>query len=173
MDDKPQTPLTPAFGELMSNRRWTHRRLQHHLRKLLKDPRILIYLEPIPTFKLADAHTQWSTGKSIVVTIDTARVELVRGAIHELLHVLLDDTMWPFSSEVEESFISALEADIHATMEEEGWTSEFAALLQARIDATPPRVRPNPKAGLFHPSQEESPVETLPKAAKVKARPIS
>ena len=142
MGEKPQTPPTPVYGDLMSERRWSHKKLQHNLRKLLRDPRVQIYLEPIPTYKQADAHTKWSTGKSIVVTIDTARVELVRGVVHELLHVLLDDTLWPFSPEVEESIVNALEADIVANMEEEGWTQEFQDLISERIAATPPRVRP-------------------------------
>lgn len=145
------------------------------MRKLLLDERVHIYLEAIPQYKMADAHTKWSTGTPIVVTIDPARGEgLVRGTIHELLHVLLDDTMWPFSDEVEESFVSALEADIFANMEDEGWTMEFQALIEARIAATPPRVRPNPKASPLRPSKNPSLADlTITPAVKEKARPFS
>ena len=121
---------------------------------------------------MADAHTSWSTSKPIVVVIDPARGEgLVRSAIHELLHVLLDDTMWPFSEEVEESIVSALEADIFANMEDEGWTHEFLALLDARVAATPPRVKPQPKASPLRSSKNPIQPEPITLELKDKARP--
>ncbi len=149
-----------------------------------------------------DAHTKWTTGSPICVVIDTARVGLVRGAIHELLHVLLDGTMWPFSEDVEESIVNALEEDIYESLVVENKLEAFSTLVQTRV-LTTPRVRPNMprkspssaaskrkvektlhefKAGSLHSGSEKGPLVTdrkqavaiaLSKAKKARSRPSS
>lgn len=147
-----------------------------HIRKLLKDDRLSITLAHIPARKEADAHTKWSTGKPIRITVDPARVGVVRAVVHELLHVLLEGPMYAYDEDTEETLIVALEEDLYSAIVSEDNLADYEALIQARITPSPGSgtMRPSPKtpaakrkiqktmsefsAGTLHSSSEQGPL---------------
>jgi len=68
-------------------------------------------------------------------------VGIVRAVVHELLHVLLEQSMYAYDEAIEETLIVALEEELYTTIVSEDNLGEYEALIQARV-VTPPRVEP-------------------------------
>ena len=114
----------------MAEVRWTAERLERALRLAL--PRSSLKVRPMPGETAADV--EWSDARSKArVRLDDHEVAVRAGVLHELMHVVLEDALSGFDSELAEQIILALEKHMDARVARSRrrrlwWRSQIEAL---------------------------------------------
>jgi len=94
--------------------RITKAQLMAALETLLQSKRVCIYLKELDGD--LDAYSTWTDTGPIVFTIDPYRIGVVRGTLHELLHVVLYESLKGLGNTIEEWTIQRVEEKLWLRM---------------------------------------------------------
>lgn len=89
-------------------------------------------MRSIPERKGVDAYCTFDTGEPTRITIDPDRVGIVRGVLHEMLHVILDDSLYGLDADLEETCIRAIEDELYAALQQGRQIEALSKAIQKR-----------------------------------------
>jgi transposase len=111
--------------------RITKKQLIASLEELLSSERVVIKLADLSGDE--DAFSEWVRGEGpIKLTIDYYRMGIVRGVLHELLHVVLYDSLKSLGNTIEEWTIKKIEEKLWLEMTKED-LARWRTILKRKI----------------------------------------